>query len=105
MPKLIGHIEKVEEEEIEDEQEGHKAVAEKEVSGGQTADRRAAAAEEAGGEQTVGKDTEGIDEMARPMDKDEKAEGTGSSSKKPRSTPSITRQKEEWCWAKVKEQE
>ena len=34
VPKLIGHVEKVEEEEFEEQPEGDRPVAEKEVSGG-----------------------------------------------------------------------
>ena len=79
-----------------------------------TADKGAAAAEETGSEQMTGKDTEQIDEAAKPTEKDEMAgskekgdtaEGTRSSSRKPWSTASITRLKEERCRAKIKEQE
>ena len=105
VPKLIGHIEKVKEEELEEQTEGDKPAAEKEVGGGLTADKEAAAAEETGGEQTTSKDTEQIDEMAKPMDKDEtakptdkdetakpmdkdeKAEASGSARRKPRMHP------------------
>ena len=105
VPKIMGHIEKVEEEEIEDEQEGDKAVAAEEVGGGQMANRGGPAAEEAGGEQTTGKDTEGIDETAKQMDKDEQKNETEGSNKKPQSTLSITRLKEEWRRALAREQE
>ena len=50
VPKLIGHIEKVEQEELEEQPEGDRPVAEKEVSGGLMADREVAAAGEIGGE-------------------------------------------------------
>ena len=53
VPKLIGHVEKVEQEEFEEQPEGDRPVAEKEVSGGLTADREAAAAGEIGGEQVT----------------------------------------------------
>ena len=43
--------------------------------------------------------------MAGTKEKDDMAEGTGSSSRKPQSTASITRLKEEWRRAKIKEQE
>ena len=118
--KLIGHVEKVEEEDLDEQMEqtegGHPA-AEKEVSGGLIADREVAVAGEAGGEQmTERTDTDksakpmNKDEMAQPTDKDEtaqsmeknklakpmeKAEVSGSLRRKPRSTPSISRMKEE----------
>ena len=121
VPKLIGHIEKVEQEEFEEQPEGDRTVAEKEVSGGLAADREAAAAEEKGGEQATGENIEQVDEMAKPthkgemakpMDNDEMVEptdkdnkATGSVRRKPRSTPSISRMKDERCRAKIKEQE
>ena len=96
-------------------------VAEKEVSGGLTADREVTAAGKKGGEQVTGEDTEQVeetvkpadkDEMAKPTDKDEMAEPmdkddkvTGSAKRKPRSTPSVTRMKDERRKARVKEQE
>ena len=85
VPKLIGHMEKVEEEDLEEQMEqtegGHPA-AEKEVSGGLMADREVAVAGEAGGEQmTECMDT---DKSAKPT---EKAEASDSSRRKPRSTP------------------
>ena len=65
-----------------------------------TADREAAVAGEAGGEQmTVCKDT---DKLAKPT---EKAEASDSSRRKPRSTPSISRMKEEQKRAIIKKQE
>ena len=93
VPKLIGHVEKVEEEDLDEQMEqtegGHPA-AEKEVGGGLTAYREAAVAGEAGGEQmTECMDT---DKSAKPM---EKAEASDSLRRKPRSTPSISRMKEE----------
>ena len=90
---------------MEDDPEGNKAAVEKEVSGGLMAGREAAAAAETGSEQMTGKDTQQTDEMAKLMDKDEKVEGTGSVAKKPRSTPFITRPKDERRWARIKEQE
>ena len=105
MPKLIGHIKKVEEEELEDQPEGDKTAVEKEVGGSLTADKGAAAEKETGSQQMTSKDTEQIDETAKPTDKDEKAEDTGSVGKKPRSTPSITRLKDERHQAKIQEQE
>ena len=77
VPRLIGHIEKVEEEEIEDEQEGDKAVAVDDLGAGQTA----------------GKDTEQIDETPTQKDKNKKADETEDPKKKTRSTPSITKLK------------
>ena len=64
VPKLIGHIEKVEQE-FEEQPEGDRPVAEKEVSVGLTTDREAAAAGETGSEQATGEDTEQVDKMAR----------------------------------------
>ena len=94
VPKLIGHMEKVEKEDLDEQieqTEGGHPAAEKEVSGGLTANREAAVAGEAGGEQmTECMDT---DKSAKPT---EKAEASDSSRRKPRSTPSISRMKEEW---------
>ena len=92
-PKLIGHVKKVEEEDLDEQMEriegGHPA-AEKEVGGGLTADRKAAVAGEAGVEQmTQRTDT---DKSAKPM---EKAEASDSLRRKPRSTPLVSRMKEE----------
>ena len=86
-------MEKVEEEDLDKQMEqiegGHPA-AEKKVGGGLTADREVAVAGEAGGEQkTEGMDT---DKSAKPT---EKAEASDSSRRKPRSTPLISRMKEE----------
>ena len=96
VPKLIGHIEKMEEEEIEGEQEGDTAVAAEEVGGGQTADRgKAAVAEEVSGRQTADRGTERIEEMPKQKDKNKKADETEDPKKKPQSTPSINRLREE----------
>ena len=93
VPKLISHMEKVEKEDLDEQMEqtegGHPA-AEKEVGGGLTADREAAVAGEAGGEQTT--ECMATDKSAKPM---EKAEVSDSLRRKPRSTPSISRMKEE----------
>ena len=112
VPRLIGHVEKVEQKEFEEQPEDDRPVAEKEVSGGLTADREVAAAGETGSEQATGGDTEQIDEMAKPTDKEKTAKPTdkdnkaiGSARKKPRSTPSITRLKNECRRAKIQEQE
>ena len=103
VPKLIGHMEKVEEDDLDEQMEqtegGHPA-AEKEVSGGLTADRGAAVAGEAGGEQAT--ERTDTDKSAKPT---EKAEASDSLKGKPRSTPSISRMKEERKQAKIKEQE
>ena len=103
VPKLIGHVEKVEEECLEEQMEqtggGHPAAGE-EVGGRLTADKEAAVAGEAESEQmTEGMDT---DKSAKPTDK---AEASDSSRRKTRSTPLISRMKEERKRAKVKEQE
>ena len=96
-------MEKVEEEDLDEQMEqtegGHPA-AEKEVSGGLMANRAAAVAGEAGGEQAT--ERTDTDKSAKPTDK---AEASDSSRRKPRSTPSISRMKEEWKRAKIKEQE
>ena len=63
VPRLTGHVEKVEEEELEEQTEGDQPGAEKEVGGCLTADREAAAAEETGSEQVTSKDAEQVDEM------------------------------------------
>ena len=93
VPKLIGHVEKVEKEDVDKEREqieGDDPAAEKEVSGGLTADREVTVAGGAEGEQmTEHTDT---DKSAKPT---EKVEANGSSRRKPRSTPSISRMKEE----------
>ena len=103
VPKLISHVEKVEEEDLDEQMEqtegGHPA-AEKEVGGGLTADREVAVAGEAGGKQmTECMDT---DKSAKPM---EKAEASDSSRRKQSSTPSISRMKEERKRAMIKKQE
>ena len=70
VPKLIGHVEKVEEEDLDkqmEQTEGGHPAAEKEIGGGLTADREAAVAGEAGGEQmTERKDS---DKSAKPRKK------------------------------------
>ena len=102
VPKLIGHMEKVEEEDLDEQMEqteGDHPAAKKEVGGGLMANREVTVAGEAGGEQmTERTDT---DKSAKPM---EKAEANGSSRRKPRSTPSISRMKE-WKRAMIKKQE
>ena len=93
VPKLIGHVEKVEKEDLDEQMEqteGGHAAAEKEVGGRLTADREAAVAGEAGGEQTT--EQTDTDKSAKPM---EKVEASDSSRRKPRSTPLISRMKEE----------
>ena len=96
VPKLIGHIEKMEEEEIEGEQEGDMAVAVEEVGGRQMADRgKVAAAEEGCGGQTANRGTEWSEEMSKQKDKNKKADETEDPKKRPRSTPSINRLREE----------
>ena len=102
----------MEQEEFEEQLEGDRPVAEKEVSGSLMADREAAATGEIHGEQVTGENVEQFDETAKPTDKDETAEPThkedkaaGSARRKPRSTPSISRMKDERHKAKIKEQE
>ena len=102
VPKLIGHVEKVEEglEEQNEQTGGGHPAAGKEVGGGLMADKEVAVAGEAEGEQTT--EGTGTDKLANPTDK---AETSDSSRRKIRSTPSISRMKEERKRAKVKEQE
>ena len=85
------------------------------------ADREAAATGEIGSEQVTGENIEQVDEMAKPMDEDEAAKptdrdeteksmdkddkATGSVRRKPRSTPSISRMKDERHKERIKEQE
>ena len=90
---LGGNGSKVEEEGLEEQMEqtgrGHPAAGE-EVGGGLTADKEVAVAGEAESEQTTeGTDT---DKLAKPTDK---VEASDSSRRKTRSTPSISRMKEE----------
>ena len=112
VPKLIGYVEKVEQEEFEEQLEGDGPVAEKEVSGSLTTDRKAAAAGEIGSEQATSENIEQDDKMAKPTDEDKMVEptdkdnkATGNARRKPRSTPSISRMKEECRSAKITEQE
>ena len=85
------------------------------------ADREVAAAGEIGSEQATSENIEQVDETAEPTDKGETAKPTdkdetveptdkdnkvtGSARRKPRSTPSISRMKDERHRAKIKEQE
>ena len=94
VPKLIGHIEKVEEEEIEEGVEGSGVVQKKGDDGTRRKITKGA---------TVGEE-EGVQQM------EEQAAGTKGSTKedskkKPRSTPSAARLKEEKRRARMKEQE
>ena len=86
-----------------------------------TADREVAATGEIGVEQATGENIEQVDETAKPMDEGEAAKPmdrdemekptdkddkvTGSARRKPRSTPSISRMKDERRKARIKEQE
>ena len=103
VPKLIGHVEKVEKEDVDKEGEqieGDDPAVEKEVGGSLMADREATVAGGAEGKQmTEHMDT---DKSAKPKDK---AETSESSRRKTRSTPSLSRMKEERKQAKIKEQE
>ena len=92
VPKLIGHVEKVEREDVDEEEEqieGDDPAVGKEVGGRLTADREATVAGGAEGEQIMGTDT---DKLAKYT---EKAEESGTLGIKRRSTPSIGRMKEE----------
>ena len=93
VPKLIGHVEKVEKEDVDEEREqieGDNPAAEKEVGGRLMANREAAVAGGAEGEQMM--EHTDTDKSAKSM---EKAEASGTSRRKLRSTPSIGRMKEE----------
>ena len=104
VPKLIGHIEKVEEEEIDEEAEEANVVSTEGTGAEHLAEKDTTAAEKDSGEQIVGGGT---------GDKSTKSEtGTGVKGgkkdelrKKPRSTPSAAKLKEEKHQAKIKEQE
>ena len=103
VPKLIGHMEKVEEEGLDEQMEqteGGHAAAEEEVGGRLIANRGAAVAGQAEREQTT--ECTDTDKSAKPMDK---AEASDSLRRKTRSTPLISRMKEERKRAKIKEQE
>ena len=94
VPKLIGHMEKVEKEDVDEEGEqieGDDPAVEKEVGGGLMANREATVAGGAEGEQTT--EHTDTDKSAKPTDK---AETSESSRRKTRSMPSISRMKEEW---------
>ena len=85
VPRLIGHVEKVEKEDVDKEGEqieGGAPAAEKEVSGGLTADREVTVTERDQGKQTI-----------EHMDTDKSAKPTDSSGRRTR--PSISRMKEE----------
>ena len=85
------------------------------------ADREAAAAGEIGGEQVTGENIEQVDKTAKPTDRcetakptdkdkmieptDKEDKATGSLRRKPRSTLSISRMKEERHRARITEQE
>ena len=71
--------------------EGGHPAAEKEGGSGLTADREAAVGREAGGEQMT--ERTNTDKSAKPT---EKVETSDSLRRKPSSTPSISRMKEEW---------
>ena len=102
--KLIGHIEKVEEEEVKEDTEEANVVP-TEGNG----DERAAAKDMAAtgkdfGEQIVGRDTH---DRSKRSEKETGTKGgkKDESKKKPRSTPSAARLKEEKHQVRIKEQE
>ena len=105
VPKLIGHIKKVEEEEVEEDTEGANMILMEGVGDGDgcTTAKGAATGEKDVGEQ-IAEDTEDKSK------KSEKDTGTNTGKKeepkqKPRSTPSAARLKEEKSQARIKEQE
>ena len=95
VPKLIGHIEKMEEEEVEDEQRD-------ETEGGAVA---VAKGDDTGGAKTgeAGEEGEVMKETDKGQHRDETT--TDDPKKKPRVTKSITKMKEQRKQAKIKEQE
>ena len=99
VPKLIRHIEKMEaDEEIEGKKEGDggAAVAEEDVSGGQMADKGAAVAtEDISCRQMADRGEATDEEVTKQTDKSKKADETENLKKKPRSTLSVSRQREE----------
>ena len=109
VPRLIGHVEKVEKEDVDEEGEqieGGTPAAEKEVGGGLTADREK---EVSGGlmadrETTVAERDQG-EQTIEQTDTEKSAKPTDSLRRKTRSTPSISRMKEERKQARIKEQE
>ena len=133
IPRLIGHVEKVEKEDMDEEGEqieggapavekevggGLTADREKEVGGGLTADREkevggglmANREKEVGGglmanrETTVAEREQGKQTIEQ-TEMDKLAKPTNSSRRKARSTLSVSRMKEEWRRARIKEQE
>ena len=103
--KLIGHIEKVEEEEAEENIEGAKVIP---MEGDDDGKERKMAKGAATGEKEVGEQIEeDMEDKSKKLGKDTGTK-TGKKEepkKKPRSTPSAARMKEEKRQAKIKEQE
>ena len=103
VPRLIGHVQKVEKKEVDEEgeqMEGDDPAVEKEVGGGLTADREATVAGRTEGEQTT--EQMDVNKLAKPTDQ---AETSEILKRKTRSMLSISRMKEEQKRAKIKEQE
>ena len=101
--KLIGHIKKVEEEEIEEDTEEANVVPTEGAGDERATEKDTAATGKDGGEQIVGGDT---DDRSKRSETETGAKGgkKDESKKKLRSTPSAARLKEERCQAKIKEQ-
>ena len=102
--KLIGHIEKIEEEEIEEDMEEANVVPTEGTSDERPAEKDMAAMGKDSGEQIVGGDT---NDGCKRSETETGAKGgkKDESKKKLRSTPSAARLKEERHQAKIKEQE
>ena len=104
VPKLIGHIEKVEEEEVkEDTEEGNVVPTEGDGDEHMAAKDTAATGKDVG-EQIVGGDT---DDRSKRSEKETSTKGgkKDESKKKPRKTPSAARLKEEKHQVRIKGQE
>ena len=105
VPKLIGHIEKIEEEEIVEDPEDTDVVPTEGTGDGQLTDKgTVAAAEKDSGEQTASGGTDDTSTKSK-QGKSTKEDKKDEPKKKPRSTPSAARLKEERCQAKISEQE
>ena len=105
VPKLIGHIEKVEEEEVEENTEGANVIL---MEGDGNGNGRITAKGATPGEKDMGEQiAEDTEDKSKKLEKDTSTK-TGKKeepTKKPRSTPSAARLKEEKRQVRIKEQE
>ena len=104
VPKLIGHIEKVEEEEVEEDTEEANVVPTEDDGDECVAAKDTAATGKDAAEQIVGGD---MDDRSKRLEKETGMKGGKKDElkKNPRSTPSAARLKEEKCQVRIKEQE